>query len=179
MTIHEWLRGKYLAMQHRSSWSRRDDESFEHYFAAATDNRRVIRDALTRLSPRSIYEYGCYSGPNLRGFDCDVLGSDINPKAIAFARRMLPKGRFIEAGSLRALAKWLPGTLDVSLVNAVFYTMERSSVDKVLQLLARRSRIIVVGDNFDNSWGADSQLHDRTFVHACNRILEPVGVITD
>lgn len=170
-----WARAR--AAQMRWKWARRDDSSFQTYFDNDTPNRRQIRSVIDSYAPGRLYEFGCYSGPNLKGHDCEIWGSDINPRAIAFARTALPAGQFTTTGDLATLEAWLPDRIDLTLIISVCYTMEQRTVESVLDLLSRKSERILLGDNFENFDGADSQMVDGKFRHPWARILAPLGQI--
>jgi hypothetical protein len=172
-----YIKNKFREARYARAWRLRDDNSIQKYFEDETENRQVIRSVVNSLRPAVVYEFGCYSGPNLKHINCQVYGSDINPKAIEWVSKNIPDGRFITTRDLSVLDEWLPELLDVSLVIAVFYTMDRSNVVKTLELLAVKSKFIVLGDNFENTNGRKSIQKDGHFIHDWKNIIAPIGSI--
>lgn len=161
----------------KARWARRKDDSFARYFNAETENRELVATAINRLDPSTVYEFGCYSGPNLRRLKAEIWGSDINSHALEYAAKALPHGNFRLADGFDALEDWLPKEIDVSVAIAVFYTMRQDAVRDVLVGMAKRSRFLVLGDNFTGASSPHSTKVGSKYVHAWDALLESVGEI--
>ena len=175
----KFIKQKINENRMRKVWATRDDESFEKYYVTENENRKIIKKSIEKLKARCVYEYGCYSGPNLKNLSCDIYGSDINEKAIEYARQSIPAGKFICTSEITKLNEWLPKKINVSIVNAVFYTMSEYKVKKILEFLFIKSEYLIIGDNLKNYDGEKIEIIDGNNLHTWKKIISPLGKIED
>lgn len=141
-------------------WKKRGRSSLESYWNDSDSlNRIALREKVSSLSPNAVFEYGVYSGANLKGLECQVYGCDINPQAIKFVREKLPTGNFAVIKTNRDLIDFLP-EVDVTIVIATFYTIPSHKVLDIMRILAMKSDTIIIGCNFSGKSSPNAFLHD-------------------
>lgn len=114
--------------------------------------RHQIARAIERLSPRlySVLEVGCNAGPNLRLWrslwpGVRLMGCDISPEAIAFARQQFvedPLTVVWESDFLNA-ALWIPSADVVVSCYSVAYASD-AQLERTLARLYERCRLALV-----------------------------------
>lgn len=84
-----------------SNWWKNRKIDWQQAYGTTVDHphRDMLVDVLSKFDFRSVLEVGCASGPNLVRIlrhwpDTVVGGVDVNPQAIAEARRLIPRGVF-------------------------------------------------------------------------------------
>jgi SAM-dependent methyltransferase len=172
----------------RFAWRVRRDDSFRKFFDVyRSSNRLALLDQLHGQNIGRVFEFGCYSGPNLRLFgeawspSPELLGVDINPRAIAFAKEHLPNVKLAVATdrSIRFLDRFVP-EVDLSLAYAVFYVIETRHVERLLGLLKERSRLILIGCNDNNNDGSEPKRWDGerglTWLHPWQRLFDRLSL---
>ena len=149
MLFYEKFKRAFKGYRFKRAWAARNDNSFADYYNDRSENRIVDCEIIKQLNPKSVYEYGCYSGPNLKYLkDCDSMmlyGSDINSKAIDYAQSMIKNGSFYHQKNLRQLELWLPSNIDVCLVASAFYTMGINDVNAVLDVIFKKVNMLLLG----------------------------------
>jgi SAM-dependent methyltransferase len=189
-TARTALQSRYRAfmLRHpRFAWRARSDDSFREYFDDyRAANRVALLNQLHAHRIGRIFEFGCYSGPNLRLFaetvpTPELFGVDINPKAIAFAKAHLPTAKLAVASdrSIRFLDRWVP-EVDLSLAFAVFYVIDTRHVERLLRLFRQRSRLILIGCNASNYHGSDPRRWDGdrglTWLHPWQKLFDRLSL---
>jgi SAM-dependent methyltransferase len=172
----------------RFAWRARRDDSFRQYFDDyRSSNRLALLNQLHGQRVSRMFEFGCYSAPNLRLFGealsppVELYGVDINRRAIEFAKEHLPNAKLAVATdrSIRFLDRWVP-EVDLSLAYAVFYVIETRHVERLLSLLKERSRLIVIGCNDDNYHGSEPKRSDGerglTWLHPWQRLFDRLSL---
>src|SRR5579863_1809341 len=92
--------------QHEAYWERRQIDWKTSYLDSWDHpHRQMIVDALRTMQFGSLLELGCASGPNLMRIKQEFSGAslsgvDINPQAIATARKFLATGTQLQTGAL-------------------------------------------------------------------------------
>lgn len=172
----------------RFAWRVRRDNSFRQFFDVyRSSNRLALLNQLRGQRIERLFEFGCYSGPNLRLFgeamspSPELFGVDINPRAVAFAKEHLPNANLAVATdrSIRFLDRWVP-EVDLSLAYAVFYVIETRHVERLLSLLKERSRLILIGCNDSNYDGSESKRWEGerglTWLHPWQRLFDRLSL---
>jgi len=191
LTMRAALQNRYRSfiLRHpRFAWRLRRDDSFRQYFDDyRSSNRLALLNQTHGQRVTRMFEFGCYSGPNLRLFgealspSPELFGVDINPRAIAFAKEHLSNAKLSVATdrSIRFLDRWVP-EVDLSLAYAVFYVIETRHVERLLCLLKERSRLILIGCNDNNYDGSEPKRRDDerglTWLHPWRQLFDRLSL---
>ena len=173
-----------LALRHRHTW-RHDGHSHVAYHrdyatrgALIDELQRWMRDS-GRTGVR-VLEFGCSGANNLRlmrerGIDVDYVGLDINPHAIAFARRTHGGATFhvCDDVGFAALAPTL-GSFDAFLAFAVLYYIAPAKVAPILRGAGRLADRVFVCDDLSrfDAEGAN----DGLFLHPWRALCSEAGL---
>jgi len=142
----------------------------------ATERRRFYANYMQREDLRSVFEFGCASGPNLRnivdhldagaaqdvenggmlagrhGRPLIVVGYDVNRKAVEMARAHLAADTrlFVDTLDVRQLAAFLSqhriDRFDLAIYDRVLYLLDQDTVDAHFGMVADLLEHIVVDD---------------------------------
>lgn len=140
--------------QHTKFWQERKiDWKTAYLDTIGHPHRKLIMDQLRRWHFGSILEIGCASGPNLyriaKEFGVQVGGVDVNPEAIAMARRALPGG-ILEVGLATDLF-FSDKSADVILSDMTLIYVGPGQIGKAIEEIKRVARSYVVLCEFHHS----------------------------
>lgn len=167
-------------------WKNRKDISWDRAYGSAPEavyhpHRGLIIEELRKKPFGSIGEVGCGAGANLlliRKFfpHVQVGGADVNPEAIATAKRLMPGG-FFDCKNADDL--WFStDSCDVALSDMTCIYLDRRHIRKALLEMKRiaRQRIILV-EFHHKSWWKRTALWLATGYSAYDysRLLEQIG----
>jgi SAM-dependent methyltransferase len=175
-----------LALKHRRNWRRDGGSHLEYHAQYAT--RSVLIDELRNwlgqggAQPPRVLEFGCSGANNLRLMrergvsDVEYCGLDINPNAIAFARRIYPAARFHVCDDLAfgALAPSL-GHFDAFLAFAVLYYIPPDRVLTLLKAARQSADTVLICDDL-SLFDADAGGNDGLFLHPWAALCREAGL---
>lgn len=175
-----------LALKHRRSWRSDGDRHLEYHAQYAT--RGVLIDELKRWLGQGgartarVLEFGCSGANNLRLMrerglsDVEYCGLDINPSAIAFAKRHYPDSRFHVCDDLAfsALAPSL-GHFDAFLAFAVLYYVPPERVLMLLKTAGRSADTLMICDDLSH-FHASVGSNDGLFLHPWAALCREAGL---
>jgi SAM-dependent methyltransferase len=174
-----------LALKHRRSWRHDDDSHLQYHAQYAT--RSVLIEELRRWvgqggAPVRVLEFGCSGANNLRLMrerglsDVEYCGLDINPNAIAFARRTYPGARFHVCDDLAfsALAPSL-GRFDAFLAFAVLYYIPPERVLTLLKAARQSADTVLICDDLSH-FDAAAGGNDGLFLHPWAALCREAGL---
>ena len=141
-----------------------DKEVWASYLADSTSSRRnFYSEFVLKENFKSVFEFGCASGPNLKNIrdnvssDVYLLGYDINKSALKLARQRFgdPNTQFtdnIENGELNNRAISLGGKrFDLAIYDRVLYLMDEEATKTHFMTTADLFRYIVIDDFHSSS----------------------------
>ena len=159
----------------------------QKHFAQDDGNKELLNTALSMVRHETgsgrlaILEFGCNAGNNLyilrrdpATADVVYCGVDINPKAIAFAKRRFPSDSF-HIGDHRWFIKHAHtlGSFDLFLASHVLYYIDENHTRLILESARRVAPYILVVDRmqrFSDVSGVRTGLFTHPYASICNAI---------
>ena len=129
---------------------------WDQYISDSTNvRRRALASKAKSLNIRSVFEFGCGSGPNLLallnefegGDGLELFGFDVSKEAIrsladAGVTGIFRSGNFVRSGQL----DFLPQHLDLVIVDRVCYLLNDSEFAVLLKEICARAEWVYVND---------------------------------
>ena len=136
----------------------------------------------TAIGERSILEYGCSGASNLRlmrenlPFSVSYIGVDIQPEAIAFARREFPLDAFY-VGDERKLLQLAPklGHFDLFLASGVLRYIAEPEVETLLNCARMLADNIIIYDNL-SCISLPKGVNNGVFYHPYGKLCRNAGL---
>jgi SAM-dependent methyltransferase len=137
-----------------------------------------VRSDAAQSRPLSILEFGCNAGNNLYTLrrdpataDIAYCGVDINPKAIAFAKKQFPSDSF-HIGDHRWFIRHAGelGTFDLFVASHVLYYIDGKHTRLVLESARRIAHYVLVADRmqrFSHHSGERADLFTHPYASIC------------
>lgn len=175
------------AIKHRVYWLTKGGNAHHTYFDAYKTRSEVL-DVLREwlvAHPQSslrVFEFGSSGGNNLlllreiMPVPVDYVGVDIQPDAIAFARKKFPDTMFMVGDDL-ALADQTAalGRFDVFLASGVLSYIPQTRCQAVLNRAGEMADLVLVCDELSRFDAADGD-NDGLFLHPYARMCREAGL---
>lgn len=162
----------------RRDWNLQGKDWVEDYrLSAVHPHRSAVVEAVLSLSPLSVLELGCNSGPNLtRLHEADpqvkLYGLEVNQDAVEVARRALPDAA-IRRGSILEPLPYEDQSVSVVLADAVLLYISPKEIDQVLDEMTRVAETGIVLVEWQGR--GKGQLKDFHWARAYGALLEKRG----
>jgi SAM-dependent methyltransferase len=187
-SLYSWLQRRYygaLFVLERTilgtrlhEWAWRFRGITEPVRAAGHPHRAVLLEAIGRYAPfSSVLEVGCHTGANLlvlaRAFPhADLVGVDVNSRAIAFGRRALARAGVTRARLSVARADDLrhlsDRAVDLTITDATLMYVGPDKIRRAVAELVRVTRRAVICNEWHVAQGVGEQAsrwHDMHWLH--------------
>lgn len=159
-------------------WRERKIDWEQSYFNVDHPHRELILEALGTFRFGSVLEIGCGAGANLYRIQqkwphVQLGGVDINPDAIATARRLVPSIHYLEAGPAHTIFFGDKST-DIVLSDACLIYYGPFMVRNILRRVREIARLGVVFCELhsESMW---ERLTSRYHLHNYPKLLEKLG----
>ncbi|MFH1728850.1 MAG: methyltransferase domain-containing protein [Pseudomonadota bacterium] len=169
MSILQWIKNKVKIS--KTFWRFRhliDRKVMKNYYNNFNSERRNFYSEFTNLNKiKSVFEYGCASGPNLANIreNCEsgifLFGYDINPSAIKYAKKRFDQNTSIFVAQLRkrevfeSLRVFGYKKFDLAIYDRILYLLTEDEIRKHLLEFADLFLFVIV-DDFHNESFVDS-----------------------
>lgn len=151
------IRRKFLARvrgtkHYEKEWASKEYEQ-SYWDSMNHPHRDLMLSVLSRYSPKSVLELGCYSGPNLCRIakkypSAELRGIDINPNAVEAGNRMLAESSIgnvkLDVGKADDLRAFGDNSFDVVLTDAVLIYIGKERIVKMADEMLRIARKAVI-----------------------------------
>ena len=139
-------------------WANRKINWNDSYWTPRHPHRILILREMLKIPFRSVFEIGCGAGANLANIynvfkGAEVGGTDINPEAIAAAKRNLPYAKDLEVGTADDIF-FSDKSIDMIITDATLLYVSSRKIKKVFSEMARvaRNGIILCEPYRDKLW---------------------------
>ena len=166
---NSWLNRNSAEDEKRNSWLNRsvkeEPNCLKLYWKDRSKNRKelikIISDLAKEFLNPSILEYGAWCGVNLKLLKkkWELYAVEPNKDAYEFLTRKLKRVKALQGEDEIFCKTDFPGRhINISFINAVFYSMAHYRVKRVLRKLCRISDFIVIGNQIENIGGGETKL---------------------
>lgn len=133
-----------MRKNHEKYWRERKINWDDKYWTPRHPHRILILREMLRIPFKSVFEIGCGAGANLANIynvfkGAEVGGTDINPEAIAIAKKNLPYAKDLEVGTADDIF-FSDKSIDMIITDAVLLYVSPRKIKKVFSEMARVAR---------------------------------------
>ena len=177
--------GDTLLTAKQALWWRTVERRWYRANFSRHNSRDLLAATVTRVGgagPLRVLEFGCNAGNNLHTLRSDAAvaieycGVDINPEAIASARRSFPADTF-HAGDHRWFIQHAEtlGSFDLFIASHVLYYVDEKHTRLILAAAGRAAKYVLVSDRMQRFAQARGE-RAGLFTHPYGRICGDIGL---
>lgn len=169
-------------MNKENWWRNRKIDWEKSYWTPRHPHRILILREMLRFVFKSVFEIGCGAGVNLANIynvfrGVEVGGTDVNPDAIALAKKMVPYAKDLEIGTTDDIF-FSDKSIDLIIADAVLLYVDRKKIHKTIKELARVVRNgVVFCEPYDPRWWKRIWVgnKEKMYLHNYPKLLEKYG----